>query len=104
MNTPVERDRGRGRPCVEHFTAATELAERAGQQAALVWAVVGIAQGLAQIGERLAQVLPGAGVGLVGPKEGGQAFAAVRALALDGQIGQQGAGFVGGKIGDGTAV
>lgn len=41
----VERDRGRGRPCVEHFTAATELAVRAGQQAALVWAVVGIAQG-----------------------------------------------------------
>jgi DNA-binding CsgD family transcriptional regulator len=41
----IERDRGCGSTAVEHFTIATEMAERAGQRAAGVWAVVGIAQG-----------------------------------------------------------
>lgn len=41
----IERDSGHGSAAVDHFTAATELADTAGQQAALVWAWVGVAQG-----------------------------------------------------------
>jgi hypothetical protein len=41
----IERDRGFGRASVDHFEAATALADAAGQQAALVWAWVGVAQG-----------------------------------------------------------
>ena len=48
----TERDSGHGRAAVQHFTAAAQLAEAAGQSAALVWAVVGIAQGHLLLGER----------------------------------------------------
>ena len=41
----IERDRGFGRASVDHFEAATARADAAGQQAALVWAWVGVAQG-----------------------------------------------------------
>ncbi len=47
----IERDSGRGRAAIGHFTVATELAERVGQQAALVWAWVGVAQGHLLVGE-----------------------------------------------------
>ena len=46
------RDSGCGREAVEHFTAAAQLAEASGQSAALVWALVGIAQGHLLLGER----------------------------------------------------
>ncbi len=48
----TERDSGQGRLAVEHFTAAAQLAEVAGQSAALVWALVGVAQGHLLLGER----------------------------------------------------
>ncbi len=41
----IERDSGHGSAAIDHFTAATELADTAGQKAALVWAWVGVAQG-----------------------------------------------------------
>ena len=47
----IERDSGHGHAAVQHFSAATELAEHAGQQAALVWAWVGVAQGHLLLGD-----------------------------------------------------
>jgi DNA-binding CsgD family transcriptional regulator len=47
----IARDSGRGHEAVHHFTTATEAAEGAGQGAALVWARVGVAQGLLLLGE-----------------------------------------------------
>jgi DNA-binding CsgD family transcriptional regulator len=41
----IERDCGYAHAALEHFEAATTTAEGAGQQAALVWAWVGVAQG-----------------------------------------------------------
>lgn len=41
----IERDTGRGGEAVRHFTRAADLAPEAGQHAALVWALVGVAQG-----------------------------------------------------------
>lgn len=48
----TDRDSGHGRRAVEHFTAAAQFADAAGQSAALVWALVGIAQGHLLLGER----------------------------------------------------
>lgn len=47
----IERDSGRGGEAIRHFTTAAELAPDAGQDAALVWALVGIAQGHLLLGE-----------------------------------------------------
>jgi ATP/maltotriose-dependent transcriptional regulator MalT len=47
----IERDSGHATLAVEHFTAASELASTAGQQAALVWAWVGVAQGHLLLGD-----------------------------------------------------
>jgi DNA-binding CsgD family transcriptional regulator/tetratricopeptide (TPR) repeat protein len=47
----IERDCGYGRAAVDHFETATALAPVAGQQAALVWAWVGVAQGRLLLGE-----------------------------------------------------
>ena len=47
----IERDSGHGHAAVQHFSAATERAEQAGQQAALVWAWVGVAQGHLLVGD-----------------------------------------------------
>lgn len=47
----IDRDSGRGRDAVAHFTAAADLAADAGQEAALVWALVGIAQGHLLLGD-----------------------------------------------------
>jgi DNA-binding CsgD family transcriptional regulator len=41
----IERDRGRGPSCLRHFSTAASLAERAGQGATLVWALIGLVQG-----------------------------------------------------------
>jgi len=41
----IERDRGRGLSSVRHFSSAASLAERAGQGATLVWALLGMVQG-----------------------------------------------------------
>jgi DNA-binding CsgD family transcriptional regulator len=41
----IERDRGRGLSCLRHFSTAASLAERAGQGATLVWALIGLVQG-----------------------------------------------------------
>ena len=40
----IERDRGRGLSSERHFSAAVSLAERAGQGATLVWALIGLVQ------------------------------------------------------------
>ena len=48
----IERDSGRGAEAVVHFSAAADLAGDVGQEAALVWALVGIAQGHLLLGER----------------------------------------------------
>ncbi len=50
----VERDSGYGRAALRHFEAATALAARAGQQAAAVWALVGVAQGHLLLGDTAA--------------------------------------------------
>ncbi len=47
----IDRDSGRGHDAVRHFTAAADLAPEAGQDAALVWALVGIAQGHLLLGD-----------------------------------------------------
>ena len=47
----IARDTGRGREAVEHFRTAAEAAEGAGQGAAAVWALVGVAQGLLLLGQ-----------------------------------------------------
>ena len=47
----IARDSGRGRDAVRHFTTGAELASAAGQEAALVWALVGIAQGHLLLGD-----------------------------------------------------
>ncbi len=47
----IERDSGRGREAVRHFSTAADLATDAGQDAALVWALVGIAQGHLLLGD-----------------------------------------------------
>ena len=47
----IARDSGHGHVAVLHFGVATELADHAGQQAALVWAWVGVAQGHLLVGE-----------------------------------------------------
>jgi ATP/maltotriose-dependent transcriptional regulator MalT len=47
----IARDSGRGHEAVERFGAAAEAAESAGQGAAVVWARVGVAQGLLLLGE-----------------------------------------------------
>jgi hypothetical protein len=57
-----------------------------------------IAQDLAQIGEGLTQVLAGAFVGLFGPQQGSQAFAAVGAGVFDNQVSKQGTDFIGRKV------
>ena len=41
----IERDRGRGLSCLRHFSTAASLADRAGQGATLVWALIGLVQG-----------------------------------------------------------
>lgn len=47
----IDRDSGRGRDAIGHFSAAADLAVLAGQDAAMVWALVGIAQGHLLLGE-----------------------------------------------------
>jgi DNA-binding CsgD family transcriptional regulator len=47
----IDRDSGRGRDAVRHFTSAADQAAVAGQDAALVWALVGIAQGHLLLGD-----------------------------------------------------
>lgn len=47
----IARDSGRGHDAVRHFTAAAAQAPAAGQEAALVWALVGIAQGHLLLGD-----------------------------------------------------
>ncbi len=47
----IDRDSGRGADAIAHFTRAADLAPAAGQDAALVWALVGIAQGHLLLGE-----------------------------------------------------
>lgn len=47
----IDRDSGRGHEAIRHFTAAADLAPDAGQDAALVWALVGIAQGHLLLGD-----------------------------------------------------
>ncbi len=47
----IARDTGRGHEAVERFGAAAEAAEGAGQGAAVVWARVGVAQGLLLLGD-----------------------------------------------------
>jgi DNA-binding CsgD family transcriptional regulator len=47
----IARDTGRGSEAVRHFTTAVELADRAGQGAAAVWAHVGVAQGMLLMGD-----------------------------------------------------
>ena len=56
---------------------------------------VGIPDAGAQVGQREAQAAPGIGLGPVGPEEGGQGVAGVRAVALDGEVGQQRTDLVG---------
>jgi hypothetical protein len=62
------------------------------------------AQGLFEMRKRLAQVLAGTLIVLIGPEQSGKALAAVRAFAFDGQVGQQGAGFIGGEPIQGLAI
>ena len=47
----IERDCGYGRVSIQHFESAVTLAALAGQQAALVWAWVGVAQGRLLLGD-----------------------------------------------------
>ena len=47
----IARDTGRGRETIRRFQAVTEEASPAGQDAALVWAHVGVAQGHLLVGE-----------------------------------------------------
>jgi DNA-binding CsgD family transcriptional regulator len=47
----IARDTGRGDEAVRRFTTAVELADRAGQSAATVWALVGVAQGKLLMGD-----------------------------------------------------
>jgi ATP/maltotriose-dependent transcriptional regulator MalT len=47
----IERDCGYARASVQHFESAVTLAALAGQQAALVWAWVGVAQGRLLLGD-----------------------------------------------------
>ena len=54
----------------------------------------GVADRLAQVGQRLAQVGARRGVGQLGPQQPDQRIALVRPVGLDRQVGQQGARFV----------
>jgi len=56
--------------------------------------VAALAQGAAQVVERLAEVGPGGGLGVVGPEKSGELLATMGAAGLHGQIGEQGAGLV----------
>jgi len=47
----IARDTGRGREAIRRFSAATAAASSAGQDAALIWAHVGVAQGHLLLGE-----------------------------------------------------
>jgi len=47
----IARDTGRAREAIRRFSAVADAARSAGQQAALVWAYVGIAQGHLLLGE-----------------------------------------------------
>jgi ATP/maltotriose-dependent transcriptional regulator MalT len=47
----IARDTGRGRETIRRFQAVADMARRAGQDAALVWAHVGVAQGHLLVGE-----------------------------------------------------
>lgn len=57
-----------------------------------------IAECLTEVGERLPEALAGAFLRLIRPKQGGEGLAAVGAIALDGEIGQQRAGSIGGEL------
>jgi len=59
-----------------------------------------VADGLPQPVERLGQIVPGLGLGLVGPEQAGEGLAAVRGVGVHGQVGEQGARRVGPKAGD----
>ena len=56
------------------------------------------------MGQRLAQALAGFGLRAVGPKQTGQGIAPVGTVGLDSQIGQEGAGLVCAKAGQGPAI
>jgi DNA-binding CsgD family transcriptional regulator len=47
----IARDTGRGHEAIQHFRTVAEAAESAGQGSAMVWARVGVAQGLLLLGE-----------------------------------------------------
>lgn len=62
------------------------------------------AEGLFEIRKRLAQTLAGTFIILIRPKQGRETLAAVRPVALDRQVGQKGAYFVGGKPVQGLTI
>ena len=53
-----------------------------------------IADHLAQVRQRLAQIMPRDWVGLIGPEQPGQRITLVRPIGLDNQVGQQRPDFI----------
>jgi hypothetical protein len=60
-----------------------------------------IADRLAEVGERLAEVLARSRFGLVRPQQSGQSISAVRIICFDDQVGEKRPRLVGGEVSDG---
>jgi hypothetical protein len=75
-----------------------ELDRLAANQKEWLLVVFLIAEGLAQVGERLAEIVTGPALGLIRPKQASQDIPAMGVACLDGQVGQQCPHFVGSKV------